>query len=400
MQSIFISSTFQDMQFERDAIHRNVLPMLREHIRSYGQSVDFSDLRWGINSKDLSEEESAVKIIQVCFNEIDRARPYMIVLLGDRYGWIPDADRIQPLLELQGIFLPRISGKSITAMEIDHGCMAGQETEVLFYFRNISNLSQMKRSAPDIYASYVSVNLMDRHKNRLLKSEIRKRFPDRVREYTLSWDADSGTFSGMDDFCEMVFEDLKGCMEKHLGKMQRMNWQQKEALNHWFNFEADAFELTEDQLDVGFRTDAVRSLIQGTLPEHIQSLWLSGDDRYKLDRYVASVALLAAKKGHQVIAYDCGSTLFSSDLRNMLRYLLWHISGEDTADETLTLSQLGERLCNSMERYRNTPLIIVIRNVDALTRNNLSLWYPGKACPLLRFLISGAPCTTDRKSVV
>ena len=60
-------------------------------------------MRWGINPKELSEEESAVKIIQVCFNEIDKSRLYMIVLLGDRYGWIPDADRIQSLLKLQGI---------------------------------------------------------------------------------------------------------------------------------------------------------------------------------------------------------------------------------------------------------------------------------------------------------
>ena len=396
MQSIFISSTFQDMQYERDAIHMMVLPRLRDYIRGYGQTVDFSDLRWGINSKDLSEEESAVKIIQVCFNEIDKSRPYMIVLLGDRYGWIPDADRIQSLLKLQGICLPRISGKSITEMEIDYGCMAGQEqeTEILFYFRKISNLTQMKRCTPGTYPSYVSGNLMDRYRIHLLKSNIRRRFPDRVREYTLSWDPDSGAFSGMDDFCEMVFNDLKGCMEKRLGKMQQLNWQQREAMNYWFNFETDSFELTEDQLDVGFRTDAVRDLIEGTLPDQIQSLWLSGEDRYKLDRYISSAALLAKKKGRQVIAYDCSSTLFSSDPRNMIRYLLWHISREDTVDETLTLSQLGEQLCSSMERYQKTPLIIVIRNIDTLTRNDLSLWYPRKACPLLRFLISGEPCTT------
>lgn len=43
--SFFVSSTFKDMQGERDALHRVVIPELREFARGYGRSVDFIDLR-------------------------------------------------------------------------------------------------------------------------------------------------------------------------------------------------------------------------------------------------------------------------------------------------------------------------------------------------------------------
>jgi hypothetical protein len=50
MQSFFVSSTFRDMQAERDALHRIVMPRLREEARQYGEAVQFVDLRWGIST--------------------------------------------------------------------------------------------------------------------------------------------------------------------------------------------------------------------------------------------------------------------------------------------------------------------------------------------------------------
>ena len=45
LQSFFVSSTFIDMQGERDALHQIVLPRLREKASKYGNSVQFIDLR-------------------------------------------------------------------------------------------------------------------------------------------------------------------------------------------------------------------------------------------------------------------------------------------------------------------------------------------------------------------
>ena len=89
MKTIFVSSTFKDMHFERDAIQEITVPLLKEKALKFGESVSFCDLRWGINTADLDSEEGSFKVLDVCLDEIDRCKPPMVVILGDRYGWIP-----------------------------------------------------------------------------------------------------------------------------------------------------------------------------------------------------------------------------------------------------------------------------------------------------------------------
>ena len=89
MSTIFVSSTFKDMHRERDALQEQVLPALNEQAAPYGQSLSFCDLRWGINTSELDSEDGSRKVLDVCLEEIDRCNPPMIVILGDRYGWIP-----------------------------------------------------------------------------------------------------------------------------------------------------------------------------------------------------------------------------------------------------------------------------------------------------------------------
>lgn len=45
MDLLFVSSTFQDMQYERDAIRDLVMPRLNKEAHEYGQSVSVCDLR-------------------------------------------------------------------------------------------------------------------------------------------------------------------------------------------------------------------------------------------------------------------------------------------------------------------------------------------------------------------
>ena len=61
MKKIFISSTFKDMQAERDILHLEVLPEVNEFAAQFGQAVAISDLRWGIDTGHLSEAEAAGK---------------------------------------------------------------------------------------------------------------------------------------------------------------------------------------------------------------------------------------------------------------------------------------------------------------------------------------------------
>ena len=91
MKLVFVSSTFKDMQFERDKFHSHVAPLLDAKLEERGEAVYFGDLRWGVNTSDLDSDESNKKVLSVCLDEIDNAKPYMIVFIGERYGWIPSS---------------------------------------------------------------------------------------------------------------------------------------------------------------------------------------------------------------------------------------------------------------------------------------------------------------------
>ena len=53
MSIIFVSSTFRDMNSERDAIRNITAPLLNQKAARYGQDIVFCDLRWGVNTDDL-----------------------------------------------------------------------------------------------------------------------------------------------------------------------------------------------------------------------------------------------------------------------------------------------------------------------------------------------------------
>lgn len=57
MKNIFVSSTFRDMQAERDMIQKEVLPQLRSKARAYGENINMIDLRWGVDTSELESEE-------------------------------------------------------------------------------------------------------------------------------------------------------------------------------------------------------------------------------------------------------------------------------------------------------------------------------------------------------
>ncbi|MDQ2974887.1 MAG: DUF4062 domain-containing protein [Acidobacteriota bacterium] len=78
---VFISSTFKDMQAERDHLVRFVFPRLREELLKRRMHLVDVDLRWGVTG-----DQDA---FDLCMDEIKRCHPRFICMLGGRYGWIP-----------------------------------------------------------------------------------------------------------------------------------------------------------------------------------------------------------------------------------------------------------------------------------------------------------------------
>ena len=86
---IFLSSTFRDMDAERDAIMNRVRPTVAQQLKPHGINVDFIDLRWGVNTQQVPEAERENHVLRECLNSIQESRPFFVALLGDRYGWVP-----------------------------------------------------------------------------------------------------------------------------------------------------------------------------------------------------------------------------------------------------------------------------------------------------------------------
>lgn len=109
---IFISSTFNDLKEERNALQRNVFPLLRELCNEHGYRFQAIDLRWGISNEASLNQ----KTMRICLEELRRCQeaspaPNFLLLLGNRYGW-------QPLPETLSIAgFKSVSGCSLNALE-------------------------------------------------------------------------------------------------------------------------------------------------------------------------------------------------------------------------------------------------------------------------------------------
>src|SRR4030095_16065428 len=92
---IFVSSTFVDMQAERDHLRTHVFPALEERLRGRRCHLEWVDLRLCVAAAAYQDaERRELQVLKFCLGEVQRCRPFLIVLLGDRYGWVPPAERI------------------------------------------------------------------------------------------------------------------------------------------------------------------------------------------------------------------------------------------------------------------------------------------------------------------
>ena len=132
---IFISSTFKDMNDERNYLTDKIFPRLQHEAKSKGINLKFIDLRWGITE----EEAKQGRVIETCLREIDECRPFFIGLLGERYGWIPqykDFGTLQEQLFGRYDWLRKDvdEGLSITEIEMQYAALRNEDVEHAHFF--------------------------------------------------------------------------------------------------------------------------------------------------------------------------------------------------------------------------------------------------------------------------
>ena len=317
MKSIFVSSTFRDMHEERDIIHERVMPALNEYAARYGESVSFCDLRWGVNTENLESEEKSSKILSVCLDEIDRCKPYMLVILGERYGWIPEPETMRAAEESrEGLNLDDLE-KSVTALEIEYGALHSREqlSHTLFYFR------EFEGPVPD---GYGQEDALRAKKLAELKTQIRKFAGDNLHTYTVSWDRGKQVLKGMEQFASQVTEDVKKLMEADWKAYADLSPYEKNRRFQW-----------DYARQKGEQFRARERLIQKYIEklEHGQKLLaLTGPAGSGKSTLMARLALQLRDLGKDVLPVFCGSTLFCRNALDVIRYIVRYIEDRFSLD--------------------------------------------------------------------
>jgi len=82
-----------------------------------------------------------LKILKVCFSEIERSRPYFIALLGDRYGWIPPLDEAENAAREAGL-VASLAGTSLTELEILFFLQNGDKQSHFFCYTPLTSRAE------------------------------------------------------------------------------------------------------------------------------------------------------------------------------------------------------------------------------------------------------------------
>ena len=121
---VFVSSTFRDFHGERDLLVGPVRERLDELVADLGCRVEMIDLRWGVDTTEDGEDEAQRRVLDVCLDQINRARPLFLGLAGERYGTVPDAAHARFVAGEAGVPADQVvEGRSITELEFGHGAL-------------------------------------------------------------------------------------------------------------------------------------------------------------------------------------------------------------------------------------------------------------------------------------
>jgi hypothetical protein len=213
---VFVSSTFKDMQAERDYLRQVVFPRLEEDLRKGRIILEPIDLRQGVETADLDNEASREQLVlKVVLEEVKRSHPILIVLLRDRYGWLPPEDRIAAAAQEAG-FNTDIRDKSVTALEIEYGILkqnSEQRHRRFFYFREPLPYSEMPEQDRLDYSDLYSADPQTRARHSRLEALKQSLNSDaelapRVHTYHAEWDHAAGKVGGLEAWGELVYRHL------------------------------------------------------------------------------------------------------------------------------------------------------------------------------------------------
>lgn len=441
---VFISSTFRDMQAERNHLVRFVFPELEQRCSARGVLFVAVDLRWGVTREEAESGEA----LRICLEEAAGCRPYFLCLLGERYGWTPlppevaapeaarlagEAERLFATAyrgnEGYGEFVLRseterqeawgadreqhesalltalaaagvgAAGLSITAQEIEHGVLsaavgppdAAEEGRSLFYFRE-----------PALTAALASAQQEDYYERRPEGQDKLVALKQRIVAAGLA-PRTYGDVEGLGDLvCEELWERIAHDFPEQepgpsdlLSEERQAQEQFVGRLTRFFVGRAEAL----DALDGLVERDQGYAAVLGPAgcgKTALLAQWLYGPEGFA-----------ARHPQTLVLSHFVGASTRSANLPELLARLCRELARRRGLPETppATLSRLVSRFSRLLRLVaRDQRLVIVLDALDQLepAGNAHSLhWLPGTLPPGATIVASaqsgpqveGAPAT-------
>jgi formylglycine-generating enzyme required for sulfatase activity len=186
------------MHAERDYLVKQVFPELREWCERRKLNLVDIDLRWGVKEDDTHNKN----VVEVCLKRIDDARPFFLCFLGQRRGWVPQANDISSSTFNNDSFpgLETCIGRSsITEMEIIHALIhpfhstrvhKEQKSEyyepvkyAFFYLRDPSYLEELPEDSRNIRKIYTNEGLSNKEEQSIANRQLDKWRTEEVPDF-------------------------------------------------------------------------------------------------------------------------------------------------------------------------------------------------------------------------
>lgn len=372
---VFISSTFRDMQAERNYLIKFIFPQLRKLCEQRDVSWHEVDLRWGITDEQFAEGQ----VLPICLEEIQRCRPYFIGLLGERYGWIPTSIAHE-LLEREP-WLEEYQNRSVTELEILHGVLNNPEMSdrVLFYFRDPEFI---KTISPDRLQDFIEVPWrveieeygMDAARKRVdERNKKLQMLKQRIRESRLPL---RENYIDTHQLGEWLLQDMRAIIDHLFPEGSQLNSLQKEALEH------EAFEANRAELYIG------GAHYFSILDKHAESgkypLIVLGESGSGKSALLANWAIKyrVEHPDEFVLTHFIGATAGSVDWVTMLRRIMielkvrFNLQGEipDTPEELRT--DFTNWLQKASEKGKTVLILDALNQLEDRQGAQELLWFP------------------------
>lgn len=391
-KKFFVSSTFRDFMAERSMLLKKVIPEVRAESAKHGVDVQLVDLRWGLGTSNLDKNETVNKVLKVCLREVDNS--YMIIFLGDRFGWVPDRELVSD--EFASKF-ESVDEQSITALEIKYGLGAPEKFSAVESPRCLICMRDLSKAEipEDFRSEYIETDEKSADQLKELKDWLHKNYSARIIEYSAEFDVETGqpnnflTKDGNKPLSDAITSELLNDLKDEWSEYDSLSQSQRtlETAKNFVAHRADLFVGRKALLD------DLRAKLEKSQCLFLRGLPGSG-------KTSVCCALTSGLSDECVCFISCGSSLQTSTARDVLQLMIYFLENETTdAPPTIASSSTDyDGLKNHLAmlcRNTDSDIYFFIDAIEQLStdehRDNLDF------IPVCKNVHSLVTCTPDFK---